>query len=50
MLFVVGLMEVAMWALVEAAIFLPVSHLIAIGAECSSAVFFWYCLEVSKER
>ena len=50
MFLVVGLVEVTVWALVEAAVFLPVSQLIAIGAECSSAMFFWYCLEVPKER
>ena len=39
-----------MGTLVETAVFLPVSQLVAIGAECSSAVFFWYCLEIPKER
>ena len=48
-LFVVGLMEVTMWALIEAAVFLPVSQLVTVGAERSSAVFFGYRLEVSEE-
>ena len=38
-----------MWALVKVAIFFPVSQLIAVGAERSSAVFFGYCFEVSEE-
>ena len=50
MFLVVGLVEVAVWALVKAAVFLPVSELVAIGAECSSAVFFWDGFEVSKKR
>ena len=41
MFLVVGLVEVAVWALVEATIFLPMSQLITIGAEGSSAMFFW---------
>ena len=49
MLFVVRLVEMAVWALVEAAIFLPVSHLVTVGAERSSAVFLGYGLEVSEE-
>ena len=49
MLFVVGLMKVAMWALVETAIFLPVSQLVAIGAEGSSAMSFGDLFEVFKE-
>ena len=48
-LFVVRLMEMAVWALVEAAIFLPVSHLVTVGAERSSAMFLWCRLEVSEE-
>ena len=39
----------AMWTLVKVAIFFPVSQLIAVDAERSSAVFFGYCLEVSEE-
>ena len=38
-----------MWALVKVAVLFPVSQLIAVGAERSSAVFFGYCLEVSEE-
>ena len=49
MFFVVGLVEVAVWALVEATVFLPVSKLIAIGAERLSAVFLGCRFEVSKE-
>ena len=40
MFLVVGLVQVAVGALVETAIFLPMSKLIAVGAEGSSAVFF----------
>ena len=46
---VVGLVEVAVWALVEMTIFLPVSQLIAIGAEGPSAMFFGDRLEISEE-
>ena len=46
---VVGLVEVAVWALVETTVFLPVSQLIAIGAEGSSAMFFWDLFEISEE-
>ena len=38
-----------MRALVKVAIFFPVSQLVAVGAERSSAVFFGYCFEVSEE-
>ena len=38
-----------MWALVEMTVFLPVSQLIAVGAECSSVVFFGDRFEVFKE-
>ena len=38
-----------MGALVKVAVFFPVSQLIAVGAERSSAVFFGYCFEVSEE-
>ena len=38
-----------MGALVETAIFLPVSQLVAIGAEGSSAVFFRDGFEVFEE-
>ena len=47
--FVVGLMEVAVWALVKTAVFLPVSQLVTVGAECSSAMFLGYCLKVPEE-
>ena len=39
----------AVGALVKVAVLFPVSQLVAVGAECSSAVFFWYRLEVSEE-
>ena len=38
-----------MGALVEATVFLPVSQLIAVGTECSSAVFFRDRFEVFEE-
>ena len=47
--FVVGLVEVAVWALVETTVFLPVSQLIAIGAEGSSAMFFGDRFEIFEE-
>ena len=49
MFLVVGLVKVAVWALVEATVFLPVSELIAIGAECLSAVSFRDQFEISEE-
>ena len=49
MLFVVGSEQVAVGALVKVTVLFPVSQLVAVGAECSSAVFFGYCLEVSEE-
>ena len=49
MFLVVGSVEVAMGTLVKVTIFFPVSQLVAIGAEGSPAVFFWYCLEISEE-
>ena len=49
MFFVVGLVKVAMWALVETAVFLPVSELVTIGAECPSAVSFRDRFEISEE-
>ena len=48
-LFVVRLMEVAMWALVKMAVFFPMSQLVTVGAECSSAMFLGYCFEISEE-
>ena len=39
----------AVGALVKVTVLFPVSQLIAVGAECSSAVFFGYCLKVSEE-
>ena len=38
-----------MGALVKVTVLFPVSQLIAVGAERSSAVFFGYCLEVPEE-
>ena len=49
MFLVVGLVQVAVWALVETTVFLPVSQLIAVGTECSSAVFFRDRFEVFEE-
>ena len=49
MFFVVGLVKVAVWALVEATVLLPVSELVAIGAEGSSAVSFGDLFEVPEE-
>ena len=49
MFLVVGSVKVAMGALVEVAVLFPVSQLIAVGAERSSAVFLGYCFEVSEE-
>ena len=40
----------AMGALVKVTVLFPVSQLIAVGAERSSAVFFGCCLEVLEER
>ena len=49
MFLVVGLVEVAVWALVKATVFLPVSELVAVGAECPSAVSFRDRFEISEE-
>ena len=49
MFLMMGSVQVAMGTLVKVTVFLPVSQLIAVGAECSSAVFFGYCLKVSEE-
>ena len=38
-----------MGALVKMTVLFPMSQLITVGAERSSAVFFGYCLEVSEE-
>ena len=38
-----------MGALVKVTVLFPMSQLIAVGAERSSAVFFGYCFEVSEE-
>ena len=38
-----------MWALVKVTVLFPMSQLIAVGAERSSAVFLWYSFEVSEE-
>ena len=45
----VWLVKVAVWALVETAVFLPMSQVVAIGAEGSSAVFLWDLFEVFEE-
>ena len=45
----VGLVEVAVWALIEVAVLFPMSEVVTVGAEGSSAMFFGYCLEFSKE-
>ena len=44
-----GLVEVAVRALIETAVFLPMSQLVAVGAECSSVVSFRDRLEISEE-
>ena len=49
MFLVVGLVQVAMWTLVEAAVLLPMSELVAVGAERSSAVFLGDRFEVFEE-
>ena len=49
MFFVMGLVEVAVGALVESTVFLPMSQLIAVCAECSSAVSFRDQFEISEE-
>ena len=49
MFLVVGLVQVAMGALVKVTVLFPVSQLVTVGAERSSAVFFGYCFEISKE-
>ena len=49
MFLMVGLVQVAVGALVETAILLPMSELITIGAEGSSAVFFRDRLEISEK-
>ena len=41
MFLVVGSVQVAVGTLIEVTVLFPVSQLIAVGAECSSAVFFW---------
>ena len=49
MFLVVGLVEVAVWALVETAVLLPVSQLVTVRAERSSAVSFRDRFEISEE-
>ena len=49
MFLVVGLVQVAVWALVEATVFFPVSKLITVGAEGSSAMSFGDLFEVPEE-
>ena len=50
MFLVVGLMQMTMWALVKSAVLFPMAELVAVGAEGSSAMFFWDGFEVSEER
>ena len=38
-----------MGTLVKVTVFFPVSQLVAVGVERSSAVFLGYCFEVSEE-
>ena len=45
----VWLMEVAMWTLIETAVFLPMSQMVTIGAEGFSAVSFRDGFEVPEE-
>ena len=47
--FVVRLVEVAVWALVKSTVFFPMSQLIAVGAECFSAMSFRDRFEISEE-
>ena len=49
MFFVVGLVEVAVWALVETTVFLPMSQMVAVCAEGFSAVFLGDQLEIFEE-
>ena len=49
MFLVMGLMEVAVGALVETTVFLPMSQLVAVCAECSSVMSFGDLFEVSEE-
>ena len=49
MFFVVGLMEMTVWALVVAAVLFPMSQLVAVGTEGSSAMSFWDRFEISEE-
>ena len=49
MFFVVGLVEVAVRALVEPTVLFPMSKLVAIDAEGSSAVSFRDLFEISEE-
>ena len=46
----VGLMQMTMRALVISAVLLPVTELVAVGAEGSSAIFIWDGFEVLEER
>ena len=49
MFLVVWLVQVAVGTLVETAVFLPMSQLVAIGAEGSSAVSFRDRFEISEK-
>ena len=44
-----GLVEVAVWTLVEVTVLLPVAQLVTVCAERSSAVFFRDRFEISEE-
>ena len=49
MFLVVGLVQMAVWALVKSAVFFPMTELVAIGAEGSSAVSFGDLFKVLEE-
>ena len=49
MFFVMGLMKVTVGALVELTVFLPMSQLVTVCAERSSAMSFGDIFEVSEE-
>ena len=50
MFLVMGLVQMAVWALVKSAVLFPMTELVAVGAEGSSAMLFWDGFEVSEER
>ena len=49
MFLMVGSVEMAVGALVIVTVLFPMSQLVTVGAERSSAVFFWYGFETSEE-